>query len=277
MIVTERISEIRKYRASQQAGHWGLVPTMGFLHAGHLSLVRRAMLENAHVGVSVFVNPIQFNDAKDLDDYPRDLQRDLQMLESEGVELVWTPTSEDVYPAGYQTYVEVREVSARLEGAVRPGHFRGVATIVAKLCNVFEPQRAYFGQKDAQQVAVLRRMVRDLDFPVAVVVCETVREPDGLAMSSRNSNLTPEARKQAVCLSQALASARSAYGQGERDAARLRKRMRATVRAFPLARLEYVSVAHPETLVELDEIADQALLSMAVFVDGVRLIDNMLL
>jgi pantoate--beta-alanine ligase len=199
------------------------------------------------------------------------------MLQQEGVDMVWTPSPEIVYPAGFQTYIDVEDVTQYLEGPSRPGHFRGVATVVAKLFNVFQPHRAYFGQKDAQQVVVIRRMVQDLNFNLEVAVCPIQREPDGLAMSSRNTNLTAEARQQATCLYQALLEAKAAFENGERNAARLRDLMRGVLAQASLARPDYVSVAHPDTLQELETITDRALMSMAVFVGGVRLIDNMVI
>jgi pantoate--beta-alanine ligase len=249
---------------------------MGYLHEGHLSLVRRARQENDRVGVSIFVNPIQFNNPSDLTAYPRDMERDLALLREAGVDLVWMPAPEIVYPSGYQTYVEVEEVTRPLEGAARPGHFRGVATVVAKLFNVFQPQRAYFGQKDAQQVVVIKRMVADLNFNLEIIVCPTMRETDGLALSSRNARLSPSARQSATCLYRALLAAKTAFEQDQRSADALRTTMRTVVEVTPLARLDYVSVAHPDTLTELDVIEDRALLSLAVFVDEVRLIDNMI-
>ena len=271
------IDDIRRERWSEPGTTWGLVPTMGFLHEGHLSLVRRARQENERVGVSIFVNPTQFNDSRDLEAYPRDLKRDLKLLEQEGVDLVWAPTTDIVYPPGYQTVVEVTEVTRPLEGAARPGHFRGVTTVVAKLFNVFQPQRAYFGQKDAQQVVVIKQMARDLNFNLEIVVCPIEREADGLAKSSRNTRLSPEARRQATCLYRALTAARQAYQQGQRNGEALRQVMLAVLAAEPLARPDYVSVAHPETLAELAEVDHRALLSMAVFVGEVRLIDNMVI
>lgn len=274
MQVVADIAAVRRARHTDPSTTWGLVPTMGFLHEGHLSLVRQARRDNARVGVSIFVNPAQFHNPDDLATYPRDPERDLALLEQEGVDLVWTPAPDQVYPAGYQTYIHVEEVSRPLEGAARPGHFRGVATVVAKLMNVFEPQRVYFGQKDAQQVAVIKRMVEDLNFPLTVVSCPTVREPDGLAMSSRNVLLSPQARPYATCLFRALQSGSDAFARGERQAEALRAVMRTVIDATPLARVDYVSVAHPETLAELEVVEAAALLSLAVFVDGVRLIDN---
>jgi pantoate--beta-alanine ligase len=274
MDIFSTITDIRRQRWADPARTWGLVPTMGFLHEGHLSLMRRARQENDRVGVSIFVNPTQFNNPNDLATYPRDLDRDLALLEREGVDLVWTPTPELVYPPGYQTYVTVEEVTRPLEGASRPGHFRGVATVVAKLFNVFQPHRAYFGQKDAQQVAVIRQMVADLNFNLEIITCPIIREPDGLAMSSRNARLSPEARQAATCLYRALSAAKGAFTQGDRIGARLRFAMHDVVAATPLARLDYVSVADPDTLEELILIEEAALLSLAVFVGEVRLIDN---
>lgn len=255
----------------------GLVPTMGFLHEGHLSLVRRAKAECESVAVSIFVNPTQFGPQEDLASYPRDLQRDLQALRIEGVHLVWTPTDEQVYPEGFQTWVHVEELSQLLEGAYRPGHFRGVATVVAKLFNAVQPDRAYFGQKDAQQALLIRRMVIDLDIPVEVVVCPTVREPDGLAMSSRNSYLNPAEREAATALYRALQNAIKAFQAGQRQAGALRDIMRQTLDQESLAREQYVSVADPASLVELTGSIDTALLSMAVYVGKTRLIDNAVL
>ena len=275
MQVVADIAAVRRARHADPSTTWGLVPTMGFLHEGHLSLVRQARRDNTRVGVSIFVNPAQFHNPDDLATYPRDPERDLTMLKQEGVDLVWTPSPDQVYPTGYQTYVHVEEASRPLEGAARPGHFRGVATVCAKLMNVFEPQRVYFGQKDAQQVAVIRRMVEDVNFPLTVVSCLTVREPDGLAMSSRNVLLSPQSRPHAACLFRALQASSDAFAQGERQAEALRAVMRAVIDATPLARVDYVSVAHPQTLAELEVVEAAALLSLAVFVDEVRLIDNL--
>ena len=277
MEAVSEIGGVRRVRGADPSASWGLVPTMGFLHAGHLDLVRRARAENDRVGVSIFVNPIQFNNPGDLEKYPRDMDRDMALLEKEGVDLLWIPTPEIMYPPGYQTYVDVTQVSTFLEGASRPGHFRGVATVVAKLFNVFQPTRAYFGQKDAQQVSVIRRMVKDLDFNLRVVICPTVREKDGLAMSSRNVRLTPGNRRQAVCLFMALSAAENAFRSGSRDAEYLRGVMRAVVSEAPSARIDYISVADPETLGELETVHQGALLSLAVFFGDVRLIDNIIL
>ncbi len=255
----------------------GFVPTMGYLHEGHLSLVRRAKQECRSVVVSIFVNPTQFGPQEDLARYPRDLERDLRLLAPLEVDLVWTPTVDEMYPPGYQTWVTVEEVTQPLEGAMRPGHFRGVTTIVSKLFNAVQPQRAYFGQKDAQQAAVIRQMTRDLNYPIEIVVCPTVREADGLAMSSRNVYLSPAERQAATVLYRALRAAEQAYRAGERNAERLRAVMRQVLESEPLARVQYVSCADFDTLQELDEVRGKALLSMAVFIGNTRLIDNIVL
>jgi pantoate--beta-alanine ligase len=258
-------------------GRVGLVPTMGYLHEGHLSLVRRARQECDHVVVTIFVNPTQFGPKEDLSRYPRDLERDLSLLEPLGVDLVWNPTNEIIYPLGYQTWVEVETITRLLEGAMRPGHFRGVTTVVAKLFNAVQPHNAYFGQKDAQQAAVIRQMTRDLSYPIEIVVCPIVREPDGLAMSSRNVYLDPGQRKAATVLSRALRAAQEAYQHGERDAAKLKGKMKEVLAREPLADVQYVSCADYDTLEELDTVKGKALLSMAVVVGKTRLIDNVVL
>jgi pantoate--beta-alanine ligase len=251
---------------------------MGFLHEGHLSLVRRAREECASVVVSIFVNPTQFGPGEDLGEYPRDLPRDLTLLEKEGVDLVWTPSPEAMYPPDYQTWVTVEEVARPLEGSMRPGHFRGVATIVTKLFIAVRPDKAYFGQKDAQQAAVIRRLARDLDFGLSVVVCPIVREADGLAMSSRNVYLNPAERQAATVLYRALRCAYTTYAQGEREAGRLRQAMRETIQGEPLARLQYLSCADPDTLQEIEGLLTRpALLSMAVYIGKTRLIDNLVI
>jgi pantoate--beta-alanine ligase len=255
----------------------GFVPTMGYLHAGHISLVERARAECASVAVSLFVNPTQFGPGEDLSTYPRDLERDLSLLKAAGTDLLWTPTPQVMYLPGYQTWVQVEDLTRRLEGELRPGHFRGVATVVAKLFLAVGPQRAYFGQKDAQQAAVIRRMVRDLNFPLEVVICPTVREADGLAMSSRNTYLNPAERQAATVLQRALRAAGSAFEQGERKAEALRSVMLKVLGAEPLASVQYVSCADADTLEELEQVNGPALLSMAVYVGKTRLIDNLVL
>lgn len=277
MKVFESIAEVRELRWAQPAASWGLVPTMGFLHDGHMSLVRRAREENDRVGVSIFVNPAQFHNPDDLANYPSNMTQDLAMLAEAGVDMVWTPVSNTVYPPNFQTHVDVTQITTPLEGASRPGHFQGVATVVAKLFNVFEPTRAYFGQKDAQQALTICRMVEDLNFNLKVVVCETRRDEDGLALSSRNANLTPEARKQSTCLFAGLQSAAALYGAGERNAARLRAAVEAEIRRSPIAALDYVSVADRETLNELESVQNGALVSVAAMFGEVRLIDNIVL
>jgi len=277
MITITTLDDLREARR-WLPGPVGLVPTMGFLHAGHLSLVRAARAACASVVVSIFVNPSQFGPKEDLSTYPRDLPRDLDLLQAAGVDLVWTPTPEVMYPPGYQSWITVEQVAAPLEGAMRPGHFRGVATVVAKLFNAVQPDRAYFGQKDAQQAAVIRRMALDLNFPLEIVICPIQREPDGLAMSSRNVYLNPEERIAARVLSRALQAAGVAYGDGERDASKLREVMTDLIQAEPLARLQYVSCADPDSLQELDGLlTGRALLSMAVYLGKTRLIDNLVI
>jgi pantoate--beta-alanine ligase len=255
----------------------GLVPTMGYLHAGHISLVELARQDCASVVASIFVNPAQFGPSEDLSAYPRDIPRDLDLLQKAGVDLVWLPTPEIMYPPGFQTWVDVEEITKPLEGAMRPGHFRGVATVVAKLFNAVQPHKAYFGQKDAQQVAVIKRMALDLNFPLEIVIGPTQREADGLALSSRNKYLNAAERQAATVLHRALRAAQAAFAAGERSGGRLRALMQVEIEAEPLARLQYVSCADPLTLQELDLITNGALLSMAVFVGKTRLIDNLVL
>ncbi len=273
MQVVERLAELREAR-SRLADPLGFVPTMGFLHDGHLSLMRQARDECPSVAVSIFVNPTQFGPTEDLTAYPTDLERDLDLLRAEGVDLIWVPSAEEMYGSGYQTWVDLEDLSGYLEGKYRAGHFRGVATVVAKLFNCVQPQRAYFGQKDAQQAVVIRRMVKDLNFPLEVIVCPTVREPDGLAMSSRNSYLSSDERKAATVLYRALSAARDQFNHGERETAKLKETMELTLASEPLARSEYASVADPETLKELSGRTEHALLSMAVYIGNTRLIDN---
>jgi pantoate--beta-alanine ligase len=276
MQVVTAIADVRRIHRSV-TGSWGLVPTMGFLHAGHISLVRRARAENECAAVSIFVNPTQFGPNEDLARYPRDLDRDLDLLKREGVDVVLVPGVEEIYPKRFQTYVTVEEVTQGLEGAARLGHFRGVATVVCKLLNIFQPDRAYFGQKDAQQVVVIKQMVRDLAIETEIVVIDTVREPDGLALSSRNVYLSPDERRAATVLYRALCAAREAWRTGVREGYKLRAAMSAVLELEPLARIEYVSAADPETLKELGQARDRVLLSLAVRVGKTRLIDNFLL
>jgi pantoate--beta-alanine ligase len=273
MMIATSLDELRAARLLLD-GTVGFVPTMGYLHEGHISLARRAREECDRVVASIFVNPTQFGANEDLSKYPRDLKRDLTLLEAAGVDLVWTPTPEIMYPTGYGTWVEVEGLTKPLEGASRPGHFRGVTTVVSKLFNAVQPQKAYFGQKDAQQAAVIRQMTRDLNFPIEIVVCPIIRESDGLAMSSRNTYLSPEERTAATVLFRALTSAKSAYERGERSAESLRRVMAEALASEPRAQMQYVSVADYETLEELETVTGKTLLSMAVFLGKTRLIDN---
>ncbi|ADW67238.1 pantoate--beta-alanine ligase [Granulicella tundricola] len=260
----------------------GLVPTMGALHEGHLSLVRAASQQCGTVVVSIFVNPTQFAPGEDLDRYPRTLEADLALLEQEGVDLVFVPSAREMYPNGIaativSTHVEVPEISDRLDGLSRPGHFRAVATVVAKLFHIVGPDLAFFGAKDAVQVAVLRAMVRDLDFPLRIVVCPTVRDADGLALSSRNSFLTPQERTHALTLSRALETARLIASHGSPTAEALREAMLSLLHGDLGVRVDYAEVVHPDTLEPLAHIRDGALLAVAAWVGETRLIDNLLL
>jgi pantoate--beta-alanine ligase len=274
MIVTGNIQQIRETRWQDPALTWGLVPTMGYLHEGHLSLVRQALAENDRVLATIYVNPTQFAPTEDLSSYPRDLERDLSLLREIGTDVVFTPDDSIMYPEHFQTYVIVEEVAKVLEGVSRPTHFRGVATIVAKLFNIAQPTRAYFGQKDFQQTAVLQQMITDLNFNLEMIICPIVREPDGLAMSSRNKYLSPEQRQAATLLHRALAAGVSALDAGERDAEKIRELVTDLIAAEPLARIDYFSVADLDTLAELDVVEEKALLSTAVFFGKTRLIDN---
>ncbi|WP_174299530.1 pantoate--beta-alanine ligase [Caulobacter sp. S45] len=275
MQVLGTIAEVRAARGG--LGTLGLVPTMGFLHEGHLSLVRRARAECGAVAVSIFVNPTQFGPNEDLARYPRDLARDLALLDGEGAELVFNPSAAEIYPRGFSCRIEVEGVTSPLEGAARPGHFAGVATVVAKLFNIVQPSRAYFGQKDAQQAVVIRRMVSDLDMPVQVVVADTVREADGLALSSRNVYLDAAERAVAPTLFRALSRAKGLFEGGERDAQALREVVRDLIADQPGFRVEYVSVADPDTLQELGTVGSTALMSLAARLGRTRLIDNVVL
>jgi len=276
MKVIEAIDGMKRLR-QQLAEPLGFVPTMGYFHEGHLTLVRQSRAENSSVVVSIFVNPTQFGPHEDFNSYPRDPQRDLAMLEKEHVDIVFMPSVAEMYPPQSSSWVEVGKVTERLEGASRPGHFRGVTTVVAKLFNIVQPTRAYFGQKDAQQLVVIKKMVADLDMNLEIVAVPTVREPDGLAMSSRNTYLNPEERKTAVVLYQALSLAQKLWSQGEKNAKRLRREMTALIERQPLADIDYLSIANAETLDELDTVKPPALVSLAVRIGKTRLIDNVVL
>lgn len=280
MKIVTTIAEFRQVRRGYGFESVGFVPTMGYLHEGHLELIRRARTENERVVASIFVNPKQFSPTEDFSRYPRDLDRDFHMLAGENVDLVFVPSNEVMYPPDYQTTVSVSRVTQALEGLRRPTHFDGVTTVVAKLFNIVQPSRTYFGQKDAQQSVVIRQMVRDLNFDLEIVVCPTVRESDGLAMSSRNKYLTEDQRKGATVLYKALQSAKSIWDGGTRNSGILRAAMMETLSEELLARVDYISAADPVTLEEWHgEIPRDSglLLSMAVFFGQTRLIDNLLL
>lgn len=278
-IITSREQMISIARALQRGGRTiGFVPTMGALHEGHLSLMREARAQCDVLVVSIFVNPTQFGPSEDFEKYPRDLDSDAALLTRENVDYLFAPAVTDVYPAGFSTYITVEGLSEQLEGASRQGHFRGVATVVAILLNIVRPDVAFFGQKDAQQAAVLKRMVRDLAFDTKVVVLPIVREESGLALSSRNAYLSEEEKRAATVLHRGLSQARAAYENGERDGARLLQLVRATIAAEPRARVDYISLNDAETLEPLARIDERpALLSLAVYLGKTRLIDNRVL
>jgi pantoate--beta-alanine ligase len=275
MKVIEKIAEMRKMR-QRLAEPVGFVPTMGYLHEGHLTLVKRAREENESVVVSIFVNPTQFGPKEDFKSYPRDTERDLKMLKPL-TDIVFMPSSPEIYPEDFDTWVVPGTVAERLEGAARPGHFRGVNTVVAKLFNIVQPTRAYFGQKDAQQLAVIKKMVTDLNMNLEIVACPTVREADGLAMSSRNVYLSPEQRRSALVLSKALALAQELWGRGEKEAGTIRRYMGELIEKESPGEINYISVADPETLKEMHRIKPPALVSLAVRFGKTRLIDNIIL
>ena len=279
MVVAQRIAEVRQeVRAARARGaRVGLVPTMGALHEGHASLLRAARADGGLVVASLFVNPTQFGPTEDLAKYPRPLERDLETCRREGVGLVFTPSAAEMYPAGFATTVHVARMTEKMCGAFRPGHFDGVCTVVAKLLAIVQPDTAYFGEKDAQQLAVVRRMVADLDLGVEIRGCPTVREPDGLAMSSRNAYLSPAERRQALALSRSLAEAREAVLAGERDAGRLAAQVRQRLEAAEGVDLQYVAVVDPDTLEDLARVGDKALVAVAAKVGATRLIDNVVL
>lgn len=274
MQVVGPILEIRALR-QKVSGSVGFVPTMGYLHEGHLALVKQARIENSAVIVSIYVNPTQFGPREDFGAYPRDLNRDLDLLRGEGVDIVFVPSDDEMYPPEFSSWVDVEKITEGLEGAFRPGHFRGVATVVAKLFNIVRPSRAYFGQKDAQQVIVIKRMVADLNMDLEVVIVPTVRESDGLAMSSRNVYLNPKERQAATILFKALMLARQLRKDGEKDAEEIRRQMTSLIQKEPLAQIDYVSIADAETMEELNLIDRPALASLAVRIGKTRLIDNM--
>lgn len=276
MQIIETVAEMQKVRQSLD-GSVGFVPTMGYLHEGHLALVRSSREANTHTIVSIFVNPVQFGPNEDFERYPRDYPRDFAMLEKEKTDFVYLPVPAQMYPEGYNTWVDVYKVTDRLEGAIRPGHFRGVATVVNKLFNIVQPTRAYFGQKDAQQCIVIKKMVTDLNMNLEMIVVPTVREVDGLAMSSRNVYLSPDERRQAPALFQSLTLAKNMWSVGEHDSAKIRTAMLNLIKRAPLGKIEYISIADALTLRELETAQAPAVISIAVKFGKTRLIDNILL
>src|SRR4030042_194118 len=276
MQIAKTMAGMKAFRM-KSLGSVGFVPTMGYLHDGHLALVKQARAENSVVVASIFVNPTQFGPTEDFKAYPRDTERDLAMLRKERTDIVFMPSAEEMYPESFSSWVEVEKITDRLEGGCRPGHFKGVTTVVAKLFNIVEPTRAYFGQKDAQQALVIKKMVADLNMNLEVIVSPTVRESDGLAMSSRNIYLNPQERQAATVLFKALTLAQNTFKKGERNAETIRQQMASLISKEPLAKIEYVSIADTQTLEELSKIDGPALASLAVRIGKTRLIDNILL
>jgi len=279
MKICTTIDEARDVcRAARRAGaRIGLIPTMGALHGGHLSLVRAAKGQSNFVAVSIFVNPLQFGPTEDFSTYPRTFERDRDLLKHEGVDLIFAPSVAEMYPKDAVTYVNVEGLSERLDGKSRPGHFRGVTTVVAKLFHIIEPDAAFFGQKDAAQIAIIRRTVRDLNMPVEIVACPIVREPDGLAMSSRNAYLDADQRQQALALHRALSEVQQRFDQGERCVARLIEPGKQVLQREAALRLDYLEVVNPDTLEPVESVAQRALVAVAAYVGPTRLIDNVVL
>ena len=275
MKVIDTVSGCRKF-FDADSNKVGLVPTMGYLHDGHISLVRRARDENEIVVVSIFVNPAQFGPAEDFKDYPRDMDSDLRLLESEKVDLVFAPSVGEMYPEGFMTHIDVGDVAKRLEGEYRPGHFRGVATVVCKLLMIVKPQRAYFGQKDAQQCAVLKKLNLDLNLGCEIIVSPTVRDQSGLALSSRNSYLSSDEYKVALLVNQGLFSAKRLWESGNTDAGQLICSTRQIIESSPYILVEYLSLVQAETFVEIDQASEGSLLCVAVRLGETRLIDNVI-
>jgi pantoate--beta-alanine ligase len=276
MILLDTVAKMQKF-AREHRGEIALVPTMGYLHEGHASLMREAEKRAPIVVVSIFVNPTQFGVNEDLDSYPRDLERDKAVAQAEGVDVIFAPTASDMYPAGYQSYLNVEEITGELCGASRPGHFRGVTTVVAKLFNIVAPRVAIFGKKDFQQLAVIRRMVQDFNMEVEIVGMPIVRESDGLALSSRNARLDASERVSALCLSHAIEAARGAFRAGERSVEQLKRVARGPIEAQGAAQIDYLEFRDPELLVPLQQADGRTLLALAVRVGSVRLIDNCIL
>jgi pantoate--beta-alanine ligase len=279
MKICKTIEEMRSASSAtrREGKRFGFVPTMGALHEGHLSLVRAAKAKSDVVAVSIFVNPLQFGPTEDLAKYPRSFERDREFLEKEAVDILFAPQTEEMYPKGAVTYVTVEGLSEKLCGSSRPGHFRGVTTVVAKLFHIVEPDLAFFGQKDAAQATIIRRMVRDLNLPVEIVVCPIVREPDGLAMSSRNAYLSLQERETALVLNRSLTETKNRFDQGERNAIALIAVGKQIVAQEPAARLDYFEILDPGTLDPIQALTSPALVAVAAFVGNTRLIDNILL
>lgn len=278
MMVVEKIQDVREIIKSQkkQNKKIGLVPTMGYLHDGHLSLIKKAKENSDFVCASIFVNPIQFGPNEDYDKYPRDVERDIKLLENQGCDLVFIPSVEEMYPDERLTTITVRKITDKLCGAYRPGHFDGVCTVVAKLFNIFTPDIAVFGQKDAQQVAVIKKMVEDLNMPVEIIASPIVRDKDGLALSSRNTYLTDEERRAALILNKSLKEAEKLLVSGERSAEKILDAVRKTLEDEPQCKVQYVSCVDPDTLDDLNTICDKALIAIACYIGNTRLIDNLL-
>lgn len=276
MIVIHSVAQMQQY-AREKRGEIALVPTMGYLHEGHASLMLEARKRAKYVVASLFVNPTQFGVNEDLDSYPRDLEHDKEIAEKAGVDVIFAPTAADMYPDGYQSYLNVEEITAHLCGASRPGHFRGVTTVVAKLFNIVAPKVALFGKKDFQQLAVIRRMVQDFNFDIEIVGMPIVRETDGLAMSSRNTKLSPAEREKALCLSRSIAAAKAAFRGGERSVAALQKVAAAVIEAEKSPQIDYLEFRDQDSLLPLDKADERTLLALAVRVGSVRLIDNSIL
>lgn len=278
MELLKTVSETRQFVASQkeEKRSIGLVPTMGYLHQGHLSLIHTAREQNDTVVVSIFVNPTQFGPQEDLDRYPRDLEKDCRLCTQAGVDAIFMPTANEMYPGRFLTWVQVQELTEVLCGASRPGHFRGVTTVVNKLFNIIQPDRAYFGLKDFQQAVVIKQMVQDLNIPVEIVAVPTVREADGLATSSRNEYLTPQERARATVLYRSLQIGRQLIESGERNVHSVREAMVKEIERQPNTRIDYIAICDPSTLVPVDQIKNQVLLALAVWIGNTRLIDNVL-
>ncbi|MCT4605963.1 MAG: pantoate--beta-alanine ligase [Marinisporobacter sp.] len=277
MFIVETVKEIRKIikKEKREGKKIGLVPTMGYLHEGHLSLIKKAKEENDFVVVSVFVNPTQFGEGEDYESYPRELERDSNLAKSAGADILFHPFVGEMYPNGYNTYVETYKVTEKLCGASRPGHFRGVTTVVCKLFNIVAPHRAYFGQKDAQQVVVIKQMVRDLNMDIEIIPCPIVREKDGLALSSRNTYLNEEERRAGLILSKSLFKAKEMIENGERDGLKIKDFIVKNIQGEPLANIDYIEVVNSENLESMKKLEQEILIALAVKFGNTRLIDNM--